>query len=470
MYPHRRGPQTDDAQARHLGGMQPVGGMQLAGRMQAAGMQLQRSSHMVEAALAKHPHIHSALDDSALLCVQNADPARAVEIIEELAAKSDVKNPSAFVSRALNSYPQRRGRKDEVEQTLAQNPELRSRLDEAAVMKLKEAEPARALEIIQDLITKSDVRNPSAFIASSLNKYPNVRGGSMEFPSLAPKMPLWTPPVGHYGVAGRLGPPTPAAVYAPVSYGVPATRPFASMAAQRMPVAHTGGRPVAKQPLDRLLAQHPWIALDDTALNRLYSADLDRAIEIVQDMAAKGNVRNPSAFVSQALTAFPKKRSNPMDLEQALARRPAIAQALDARALQQLREADPARAVEIIEDVAASATVRNPSAFIAKALTTHPLKRGIEEVAGAPAQSLPPLANPKRFRDNAAVGGAAVQGLGHNHMLDEQAQKRLNEADPDRAAEVLQELNDKGAEIRNPSAFVAKALTQYPHFRGRRPT
>ncbi|CAE7659819.1 unnamed protein product [Symbiodinium pilosum] len=45
---------------------------------------------------------------------------------------------------------------------------------------------------------------------------------------------------------------------------------------------------------------------------------------------------------------------------------------------------------------------------------------------------------------------------------DEDALRLIRTADPARAAEVLEELELKGREVRNPSAFVSKSLSQYP--------
>jgi len=86
-------------------------------------------------------------------------------------------------------------------------------------------------------------------------------------------------------------------------------------------------------------------------------------------------------------------------------------------------------------------------------------------------QRQPPLMNPKRFR--AKPGRRDIRCVRDElddvrDELDDEARRRLDEADPARAHEILQELLDKGAEIRNPSAFVARALQQYPHERGRR--
>merc|ERR1712054_430087 len=60
---------------------------------------------------------------------------------------------------------------------LRQYPALRHQLDEEALQMLHAVEPGRAQEIIEDLVAKGDVRNPSAFVASSLAKFPHRRRG-----------------------------------------------------------------------------------------------------------------------------------------------------------------------------------------------------------------------------------------------------------------------------------------------------
>lgn len=144
-----------------------------------------------------------------------------MQIIEEIAQKGDVRNPSAFLSKALAAHPQprpeERGRRDgargyhsgrrgdyaedaashrergrraeeirrpnmrvrhsghPVEDALDRYPEISDTLDHRAVQLLHEVDPARAVEIIEDVADKGDVRNPSAFIAKALQKFPHKR-------------------------------------------------------------------------------------------------------------------------------------------------------------------------------------------------------------------------------------------------------------------------------------------------------
>merc|ERR1719379_1011254 len=76
--------------------------------------------------------------------------------------------------------------------------------------------------------------------------------------------------------------------------------------------------------LEDVLARNPAIEekLDSRALQLLSQADVDRAIEIVLDMAGKRDIRNPSAFVATALTRFPEKRGRPSETSRPRRRTP----------------------------------------------------------------------------------------------------------------------------------------------------
>lgn len=418
----------------------------------------------VEATLAQYSYVEAvgALDEKALAQLREADPARAIEILEDLVAKTDVRNPSAFVSMALKKFPHKRTggtsemrpvamtrvafpqlvaapryphrRGDPVDIALMHAPpSIRNGLYGDAMRMLREADVGRAVEIIQDIIAKGDVRNPSAFIMKAVGRFPHQRGSVV-------------------------------------------------------------------QDVDSTLSRHPALSrlLDDVAIQQLRSADLGRALEIIEDMAAKSDLRNPSAFVAIALRNFPHKRGSlnasfaggggqqyvhmpsarmtpprfaMTAVDQALARCPRIARALDEEAVQRLRTAEPARAVEIIEDAAAKPDIRNPSAFVSKALMEHPHKRGRENAGLVDAGS-----NAKRQRTGSygredATLNANQREYGSNSAildsLDEKAQNSLRNADPDRAREILDEMESMGSAVRNPNAFVTKAVSQYPKARGR---
>jgi len=120
--------------------------------------------------------------------VRDSDPVRAKEIMQEILNRGDLQNPSAFVMKSLG-YSQIR-REDggttltmqerdylaatQVETLLSNYPNLRARLDNQAIRRMRETvgheekELTRVQEILQELDSRGDVRNPSAFVVRAL--------------------------------------------------------------------------------------------------------------------------------------------------------------------------------------------------------------------------------------------------------------------------------------------------------------
>jgi len=257
-----------------------------------------------------------------------------------------------------------------LDRLLDSEPGLRESLDDNVMAALKEADPARALEVVEDVLNKRDVRNPSAFIASSLAKYPQPRGG--RFPSSQPA---------SNGADQRY-----------------------SRAPDRASGHRSGGR--QSDGIDRLLQRYPRIRadLDEVAVMKLREADMERAEEILYDIAARGDVRNPAAFVVKAVAASRNKRTR----EEAPSRhsrseppakyqrtsgfrgsngrhggqendleRRAESLGMDAEAVRQVLAADPARAQEVMDELESKGhEVRNPSAFACRSLQQFRTPRG----------------------------------------------------------------------------------------------
>jgi len=374
------------------------------------------------------------------------------EILEDIAASSSVRNPSAFIMKALGAFPTaRRQGLSPLDKMLASHPDLRDALDDKALGALQSCDPVRALEVVGDIVDKGDVRNPSAFVASSLAKYPQPRGNRA----------------------------------VPVAQVQPVQRSFEQRGA---PQARAPLRaPSRLSAVEKALATHWRLRnnLDDEALQRLHSADTARALEIIEDVAAKHDLRNPSAFVVKALTSFPQRRGGHAEdpgfqhhqvgsrsnLDRLLSSHPKIHAALDDFALKKLGEAEFGRAQEIVQDIAARGDVQNPSAFVVKAIGASRTKRGRDDgdwQQPAPSQQSSAAAKIRRIADAGQSRHprnpeqrAAAMGL------DERALRMVRSADPARVSEVLDEVDAKQGEVRNPSAFVLKSLTQYPEPRGR---
>eukprot|EP00927_Polykrikos_kofoidii_P002896 TRINITY_DN11154_c2_g1_i1.p1 TRINITY_DN11154_c2_g1~~TRINITY_DN11154_c2_g1_i1.p1 ORF type:complete len:746 (-),score=173.30 TRINITY_DN11154_c2_g1_i1:51-2225(-) len=452
-----------------------------------------QGTKLVDEVLSNYPAILEALDDLALQTLRQADQERAVEIVEDVAMKGDVRNPSAFVVKALKEYPYKRVRGSDVEEALEKYSSVTADLDDTAINRLREADPARAVEIIEDMAAKEDVRNPSAFVATALNKYPFKRGSPGE-------PPLQHQPQGS-GFARQLLQP---GVYASSPVAVARHHQHqqqqqqliiqqqqillhqqqkqlqaAALAAQQQQQKTFLTRSSKESTVvDDALARYPSVrlSLDEGAVTKLQEADPERALEIIQDVASKGNVRNPSAFIMKALADYPQRRTNALDLDGILSRYPSISSALDDAAVTRLRDADPERALEIIQDMAAKGDVRNPSAFVATALGKFPNRRGPAPaplLTAAPILAALPLQAPRsavpqqRMQSSVRVVDQALARYPKlSQQLDDQAIIRLRSADQGRALEIIEDVGSKD-DVRNPSAFVVKALTEHPTRRGR---
>ncbi|CAH0375315.1 unnamed protein product [Pelagomonas calceolata] len=117
----------------------------------------------------------------------------------------------------------------------------------------------------------------------------------------------------------------------------------------------------------------------------------------------------------------------------------AVSHRLDAGALRALAELETAEADAIAQRLEqAGATVRNPSAYVHRAVN-NARRRGTQA---------PPYGQP-----GGAYGGGAAAG-----QLDQNALSALQELPQEQATSILDELASKGAGVRNPSAYVVKAV------------
>ena len=117
----------------------------------------------------------------------------------------------------------------------------------------------------------------------------------------------------------------------------------------------------------------------------------------------------------------------------------AVSHRLDAGALRALAELETAEADAIAQRLEqAGATVRNPSAYVHARSTTR----------GAAARKRRPTASP----------GARMAAAPRRGQLDQNALSALQELPQEQATSILDELASKGAGVRNPSAYVVKAV------------
>lgn len=307
------------------------------------GYGMTQNSNSVDQALARHPELRAQLDESCVQRLREAQPERALEIIYDVGSGSmEIRNPSAFIMKALVNFPTRRGAQN-VDSILARRPALKAALDEGALQKLREADPERAVEVIEDVASKPDIRNPSAFIANSLAKFPHKRGASA---------------MGGSAMGGMSNHQLASAVRAIGGNYDP------------FPPLPAGGGTV----VDWALAKYPRLrlVLDETALQKLRGADPGRAEEILEDVGTQINIRNPSAFVVKALAEHSERRGPGGGGKRAKTG----FECLDEAARTSLQNADEERAAEIMEELNSRVDIRNPSAFVARALQQYPLARG----------------------------------------------------------------------------------------------
>ncbi|CAE6927382.1 unnamed protein product [Symbiodinium sp. CCMP2456] len=340
----------------------------------------------------------------------------------------------------------------------------------------KDGKRPPAVQVIDELASKSDVRNPSAFVSSTIAKYPMLRPHLRQqnanlISGAAPPRSIYEVLQRHPGLEKALD---AIALRRLEEVDIARAADLLDDLAQRRGVrnpsafiVHVLGRSTPaydeqEGEVDRLLQSYPHIRerLDSQALMKLSDADPARVEEILQDMDSKGDVRNPSAFIVKALSSFPAPRhdanlshrllpepemqnvgDSEMTIYDVLDSHPGLQQALDATALQRLEEADFARAADVIEELAQRPDVRNCSAFVVQALR-HAVAPTYDDHDGEV--------------DRILLRYPAIRG-----RLDSQALMKLSDSDPARVEEILQDMDSKG-DVRNPSAFIVKALSSFP--------
>lgn len=190
------------------------------------------------------------------------------------------------------------------------------------------------------------------------------------------------------------------------------------------------------------------LGVDDRACSLLETIPLERQTHIVaklQEGVNSGTVRNPSAFVVGAVNGM-----DGLDL--------------DDGASEMLKALPKFQRKEVIDKLKKATDVRNPSAWVVKSVQQSKGK-GCGKVFGGGAI----LVSNAGF-SNAAFSNAALLGswdptpaYGSMMHLDDAAKTLLKSLPPAAQAEILQKLKNGGTsgEIRNPSAWVAKAALKH---------
>lgn len=362
------------------------------------------------------------LDPEAQEKLQQVGPKTTQQILLEMDAKDvfgQVRNPSGYVSRACDNF--HNGIAPSVApsmQLLDSSPDLVSWhgvLDSEAFQALERIGSVKAAPILEKLQALGDqVRNPSAYVIKAIG---NLAEGSSHWEG--------------YG-----------------GYGSQTAHVATSAFGQR---AHS-------QPRLMILA-----SLDESALSALQEVGEEAGGTILLELESKGaSIHNPSAYVTRAAQnirrgegmaprreTYPGANGSGSNFATSMQRKPAGLLGgqqtldLDDKALSALEEIGPDAAVTIVQQLEQLGDkVNNPSAYVLRAVNNAKAGKG----AGGHAM--------------VASAHSANSGMldAWSQKLDENAMSALSSVMPDAAASVLSELESKWAEIKNPSAYVVRAV------------
>mmetsp|Transcript_31085 Transcript_31085/g.56550 ORF Transcript_31085/g.56550 Transcript_31085/m.56550 type:complete len:621 (-) Transcript_31085:66-1928(-) len=231
--------------------------------------------------------------------------------------------------------------------------------------------------------------------------------------------------------------------------------------------------------LDRFVGERA-ASLDAKAQGMLQDVDGVSALSILSRLNGRGDeVRNPSAFVATAVKAARQRGGpGPPELERAAAQLKEDG-ILDDKSLEALQMCPPEAGCHAISTLLAQdeSSVRNTSAYLTRNVMNAAKgggKNGGKSKMGAapmPMQGMggmgPQMGYPPRAYSAgppAAWANPATSALldtlleKWTSMLDPKAVAALRNVSTDQAVKVLKELDMKGDEIRNPAAYVQRAI------------
>ena len=252
--------------------------------------------------------VRQRLDAGALeaLGQLEASEAEAIATRLELAGPS-VRNPSAYVHRAVNNA-KKRG--NETTKPAA----FRGKLDANAVAALDELPIDAARAILDELASKAQgkVRNPSAYVVKAVG---NARRGV-----LTTTNPTSPPLDNRHRRPSTTTPPRFTAEEEPVT----PTRSFSALGLSTTTTTTSPNRhSTSPPPPSAVDASRVWSDgaarnLDSKAAAALLALPAHRAVQILTELRRKrATIRNPSAYVmratTNAMTAPPIPRSNSLD-------------------------------------------------------------------------------------------------------------------------------------------------------------
>lgn len=330
------------------------------------------------------------------------DPVCCLSIVYTVAKNlGTINNVSAFLSRACRNAPATPGQSElsNAIDYLGQS----AFLDENALGQLNQSDGRSAAAALGAVLTQGHgtLRNPSAYVCKSLqnvSKRGNEDGGHM------PRSVFSSMPASGMSHTARVSSSRPS--WAPPVSGAASSASFASL----MP----GGLAA----IDALLARWRGV-IDQKAWESLMTLDKS-ALGILQELDQKGDeIRSPSAYVQRAV----RNRLGGPEMDGASqggslappGARPAVSQG----------------------------SSLGPPVF---GMMSKGLGQGIGGLGGLGGGGLA-AAEPPVKRGNGQYG------------LDEKAEAALLEASPEIYTQIIGELEQKGHEIRNPSAYVQRAIS-----------
>lgn len=127
----------------------------------------------VGAALQKYPEITQRMNPVLVEKLKRLQSERVVEIINHIGSKTEVENPSTYMVAAMT-------RLKYVESNVETNPRLRECLDDPVLVALRKTAPARTEQILTDLLSKSHINNPSAYVKRAITAFPRKRSEGNE--------------------------------------------------------------------------------------------------------------------------------------------------------------------------------------------------------------------------------------------------------------------------------------------------
>lgn len=403
----------------------------------------------------------SALDQKSLDSLQSVGVTAASEIIQELDNKgSSVRNPSAYVTRACENRIKegragdggggdRGGDRGGSGGLFAR---YRGMLDEKALDSLRKVGATEATAILQNLDSRaSTVRNPSAYVVRSVANF-EKNGGVLDENAAEPDF------ADQILGSDRPGPPLGAFDFDTPIGGGPLDGFDRGGGGEHggYTLVGTGGSSESRNKLsDR--------GLDEKAEAALAEVPHGVANTILQELESKSHmVQNRSAYVSRAVANAKKGEGRAASAEGGVThgQGPGLISGyehLTALIDERARSALEDQSVEVQSTILKALEdqgnkVQNPSAYVLKAVGNARNGKG---QAGAVLTGTR-LSHAEACPAEAAAVEAALAPW--RAKLDEDAQRALEPLGLQAVQHILSELEQKMGSIRNPSAYVVRAV------------